>query len=346
MRTGALCSAVHQMTSARPLRKILHIDLDAFYAAIEQRDDQALRGQPIAIGGRSRRGVVMTASYEARAYGVRSAMPVFKALRLCPQLILVAPRFPAYKAASRSFRQILQDYADLIEPASLDEAYLDVTLPKRDLGSATAIAAAIRRDCFREIGITASAGISFNKFLAKLASEMNKPDGQTTIRPDQALSTLADLPISRFHGVGPATSAKLIELGFVHGRDIQRLTEIEATQRLGSVGSWLWRLAQALDSRPVEPFRVRKSLSIERTLEHNMMAVDEISSLLGRLASELYSRYRQADFQGRTITLKMKYSDFSIQTRSLTHSRPVDSEPSLQQIARNLLLSQPTVPIS
>lgn len=322
------------------VRKIIHIDLDAFYASIEQRDERRLRGRPIAVGGRSRRGVVMTASYEARAFGVRSGMPTFKATSLCPHLIIVPPRFSAYRDASNAFRNVYSSYTETVEPASLDEAYLDVTTHKSVHRTATAIATAIRDRCLREIGITASAGISYNKFLAKLASDMNKPNGQTTIRPGRALPILARMPIGHFHGVGPVTSARLEKLGFATGADLLAITEADAAADLGRVGSWLWRLAHGFDNRVVEVARDRKSISIETTLQTNLCSIDDLEIEIKKLSERLFDRCRNSTFAGRKFTLKIKYADFLRVTRSTTLSWPVIDAIVFRDIGSKLLKSE------
>lgn len=300
------------------MRKIIHIDMDAFYASIEQRDDATLRGIPIAVGGSGRRGVVMTASYEARRFGVRSAMPTFKAFELCPNLLVVPPRFDAYKSASRQLRGIFFKFTSTIEPLSLDEAYLDVTEPLSPDGSATLLAEQIRHMIKDEIGITASAGVSFNKFLAKLASDMNKPDGQFVIRPGDARTFLAELPIQKFHGVGPATAKKLKSANIHFGRDLQQIDERTAQKIGGSAGLWFRQLANGEDERPVTTSSKRKSVSVETTFYDDILELDTLSKQLIELADDLARRCRRADFRGRTLTVKLKQNDFQLRTRSQT----------------------------
>lgn len=335
---SAVVSTPHRQVQA--VRKIIHIDMDAFYASIEQRDHPELRGKPVAVGGSSRRGVVMTASYEARRFGVKSAMPGFKALRLCPELILVKPRFDAYKAASRRFHDIMREITPEIEPLSLDEAFMDVTRQAAQSGSATAIAALVRTKIREELHITASAGISYNKFLAKLASGMRKPDGSKVIRPERARTLLAGLPIERFHGVGPATAKRLNGAGIHFGRDLQAVSETEASRLLGSSGVWFWHLAQGIDERPVSTASLRKSLSVETTFTYDLSEPEVITQEIEKLAEKLSERCIRAGFWGRTLTLKLKYNDFQLQTRSQTPSR-MDLDPrSLSDLGVILLSSR------
>ncbi len=323
------------------MRKIVHIDMDAFYAAVEQRDQPSLRGLPIAVGGGQTRGVVMTASYEARRFGVRSAMPGGRAARLCPELVFVRPRFEVYKEVSRQIRAIFQEHATLVEPLSLDEAYLDVTEPPNGPLPAVTIARAIKDQIRAETGLTASAGVSCNKFLAKLASDMEKPDGLCLIRPEQAEGVLAELPIERFFGVGPATAARLRAAGITRGADLQALDEAEATRRLGRSGGHYWRLARGLDDRPVVPHRNRKSLSVETTFDEDIAAVAELATALDELARDLAARLARSGYQAPTVQLKIKYRDFRISTRQTTLSQAPRSAEALSAIGRHLLLRAP-----
>ena len=319
------------------MRKIIHVDMDAFYAAVEQRDDPALRGRPVAVGGGGPRGVVMAASYEARAFGVRSAMPGFQARRLCPELIFVHTRFDAYKAASRQIREIFRSYTDLVEPLSLDEAYLDVTAPKRGPGSATAIAAAIKREIRETTRLTASAGVSFNKFLAKIASDLHKPDGLTVIRPEQARSFIAGLPIERFFGIGPKTAQKMKGLGIHNGADLGARSGDELVHRFGKVGRHYFLIVRGQDAREVCPDRPYKSIGAERTFDHDL---DEPAAMLERLrpiAEEVAARMSAADSFGRTVTLKIKHHDFTLTTRQHTLADRVDSADELSALAAWLL---------
>lgn len=306
-----------------PDRKVVHVDMDAFYAAIEQRDDARLRGRPIAVGGASDRGVVMTASYEARPFGVRSAMPSAHARRLCPDLVFVRPRFDAYKAASRQIRAVFERYATQVEPLSLDEAYLDVTEPRTGPASAAAVAGMIKADILAVTGLTASAGVSFNKFLAKIASEMDKPDGLTVIRPARAHAVIAGLAIEKFHGVGPATARRMRALGIATGADLQARDEPALTAAFGRLGRHFFRISRALDDRPVSADRARKSLSVERTFERDLAGA-ALAEALEPLAVELAERIARAGYRARSLTLKVKRADFRILTRRV--SRPVPFE--------------------
>jgi DNA polymerase-4 len=319
------------------MRKILHVDMDAFYAAVEQRDDPALRGRPVAVGGGGTRGVVLTASYEARRFGVRSAMPGGLARRLCPELVFVRPRFDAYRAASREIGAVFHGWTPLVEPLSLDEAYLDVTEPPSGPRPAVAIARAIKAEIRERTGLTASAGVSFNKFLAKVASDLVKPDGLSVIRPEQASAFLAELPIERFHGVGPATAARLHALGIRRGADLQERPEAELVARLGRAGGHYWRLAQGIDDRPVQPGRRRKSLSVEETFATDRRGRAALLAELRPLAETLALRLHAAEFRGRTLTLKIKLADFRVLTRRATVARPLLDPEGILTLAEALL---------
>lgn len=323
------------------MRKIIHVDMDAFYAAVEERDDPSLRGRAIAVGGGSARGVVLTASYAARRFGVRSAMPGAQAARLCPELIFVPPRFAAYKAVSLEIREIFHRFTDLVEPLSLDEAYLDVTHPKGGALPATAIARAIKSTIHAETGLTASAGVAANKFLAKLASDLEKPDGLCLIRPAQALGVLAALPIERFLGVGPATAKRLRAAGITCGADLQALDEATALRRLGRQGVHFRRLAQGIDDRSVEPGRERKSLSVETTFATDMRSLEAMEQALANLAQELARRLEQSRFQATAVTLKIKYRDFRRTTRQTTLAAPPAGAAELSALAIHLLRRSP-----
>lgn len=323
------------------MRKIIHVDMDAFYAAVEERDDPALRGRPIAVGGGSARGVVMTASYAARRFGVRSAMAGAQAARLCPELVFVPPRFAVYKSVSQQIRAIFHRFTDLVEPLSLDEAYLDVTLPKGAADPATTIARAIKADIRAETGLTASAGVAASKFLAKLASEMEKPDGLCLIRPEQALAVLAALPIERFLGVGPATAKRLRAAGITSGADLQALDEATAFRRLGRQGAHFRRLALGIDDRSVQPARERKSLSVEATFAEDMRSLEAMEQALASLAGELASRLEQSGFLATAVTLKIKYRDFRRTTRQTTLAAPPTDAAELVALASHLLRRSP-----
>ncbi|HET6469917.1 MAG TPA: DNA polymerase IV [Geminicoccaceae bacterium] len=325
------------------MRKIIHVDMDAFYAAIEQRDDPGLRGRPIAVGGGSGRGVVMTASYEARPFGVRSAMPGARARRLCPDLVFVPPRFEVYKAVSRELRLIMRRWTELVEPLSLDEAYLDVTEPLGGARPAVEIARALKREILERTGLTASAGVSFNKFLAKTASDLLKPDGLSVIRPEQAAAFIAALPIERFHGVGPATAARMRALGIHDGGDLQAWSEAALVAAFGRAGSHYWRIAQAQDERPVVPDRPRKSLSVEETFAQDLRGRDAMLAALAELAPALALRLARAGFRGRTLTLKIRLKSFRLSTRSCTEPRPLLDAVRIRELAA-LLLERPALP--
>ncbi len=325
------------------MRKILHVDMDAFYASVEQRDDPSLRGRPVAVGGSSNRGVVCAASYEARPFGVRSAMPMAQARKLCPDLVVVPPRFGVYKEASGVVREIFYSYTDLVEPLSLDEAYLDVTAPKRGPASATLIAQSIRREIFEATGLTASAGVSFAKFLAKVASDLDKPDGLSVIRPHEARAFVAALPVEKLHGVGPATARRLYGLGIRTGADLQAWDEHTLRQRLGKTGGWLYRLGQCDDTRPVRPHRVRKSVGVERTFNHNERGEAAILARLAPITAELVRRLDGHGLAGRTVTLKLKTARFVQSTRSASFASPVWQEGPLATIG-GALLARPAVP--
>ena len=299
----------------KPLRKIIHVDMDAFYASVEQRDDPALRGKPVAVGGQHR-GVVTAASYEARKYGVRSAMPSVTARRRCPELLFVKPRFDVYRSVSQQIRGIFGDYTDLVEPLSLDEAYLDVTEDRHGLGSARAIAEDIRRRIRAETGLTASAGVSYCKFIAKLASDHRKPDGLTVVTPDRGPEFVASLPVARFHGIGPVTARKMEGLGILTGADLRDWSLAALQARFGSAADWYWRICRGIDEREVKPDRPYKSVSAERTFDEDLSEPQRLAAELGRIAGYAWARVERADVAGRTVTLKVKFADFTIITRS------------------------------
>jgi DNA polymerase-4 len=323
------------------MRKIVHVDMDAFYAAIEQRDDPGLRGRPIAVGAGEGRGVVMTASYEARRFGVRSAMPAGQAKRLCPELLFVRPRFDAYKHESRRIRGILARFTDLVEPVSLDEAYLDVTEPRAGPMPAVAVAGALKAAIREATGLTASAGVSFNKFLAKTASDLEKPDGLTVIRPEQALAFLARLPIERFHGVGPATARRMRGLGIATGADLQARAERELAEAFGRLGEHYWRMARGQDDRAVEPDRPRRSVSVETTFERDLRGLALAEAALAPLADALADRLARSGFVGRTLTLKLRYGDFRVVSRRTTRAMAFADRGEILRVARELLAQRP-----
>ena len=314
----------------RPIRKIIHVDMDAFYASVEQRDHPELRGKPVAVGGQHR-GVVMAASYEARKFGVRSAMPSVTAKRRCPELIFVKTRFDVYRTVSQQIRAIFLDYTDLVEPLSLDEAYLDVTEDRHHLGSARAIAQDIRRRIREETGLTASAGVSYCKFIAKLASDHRKPDGLCVITPEKGAEFVASLPVARFHGVGPVTAKKMERLGILTGADLREWSLPALEAQFGSSGQWYWRICRGIDEREVKPDRPYKSVSAERTFEEDLRDPDRLADELIRIAGYAWDRVKRADVAGRTVTLKIKYGDFTIITRSKSFGSTV---PDLETFTR------------
>jgi DNA polymerase-4 len=298
-----------------PTRKIIHVDMDAFYASVEQRDDPSLKGKPVAVGG-GHRGVVAAASYEARKYGVRSAMPSVTAKRRCPELVFVKPRFDVYHAVSQQIRAIFADYTQLIEPLSLDEAYLDVTEDRCGLGSARAIAEDIRRRIREECRLTASAGVSYCKFIAKLASDHRKPDGLCVITPEKGPEFVASLPVARFHGVGPVTARKMERLGIVTGADLREWSLPALQAHFGSSADWYWRICRGIDEREVKPDRPYKSVSAERTFDEDLRDPDRLAAELERIAGYAWDRVERAEVVGRTVTLKVKFGDFTTITRS------------------------------
>lgn len=303
------------------IRKIIHVDMDAFYASVEQRDNPELRGKPVAVGGSSKRGVVAAASYEARAFGVRSAMPSVTAQRQCPNLIFVKPRFEAYKAVSRQIRDIFARHTDIIQPLSLDEAYLDVTHDKQNIGSAVKIARAIRAAIRKETGLTASAGVSYNKFIAKLASDQNKPDGMCVILPEQGPDFVASLPVRRFHGVGPRTAEKMAKLGVNTGADLAQKDEAWLAHHFGSWGGYLFWAARGIDHRPVNANAVRKSIGAESTYFEDKCSEADLRDALEEIVDIVWDRIERHQALGRTLVLKARYSDF----RTITRSRTVGS---------------------
>lgn len=319
------------------VRKIIHIDMDAFYASIEQRDDPALRGRPLAVGYPGERGVVAAASYEARAFGVRSALSSRAALARCPQLVFVPARFDVYEAISLQIRRILLDYTDRVEPLSLDEAYLDVTENRPGIPFATRIAREIKRRILKETHLTASAGVSVNKFLAKIASDYRKPDGLFVVLPHQAETFVEGLKIERFWGVGRVTAAEMHRLGIHTGADLKKYEEHELVRLFGKIGSTYYRNARALDDREVEPDRVRKSVGAENTFAADIDDGDELRARLRDAAVEAWDHAGRIGFVGRTVTVKAKYADFERITRSRTLPRPVRDFAALWEIACGLL---------
>ena len=322
--------------SERPIRKIIHVDMDAFYASVEQRDNPDLKGKPVAVGG-GHRGVVTAASYEARPFGVRSAMPSVTAKRRCPELIFVKPRFDVYRAVSQQIRAIFFDYTDLVEPLSLDEAYLDVTEDRHGLGSARAIAEDIRRRIREECQLTASAGVSYCKFIAKLASDHRKPDGLCVITPERGPEFVASLPIARFHGVGPVTAKKMEGLGIYTGADLRDWSMPALQAHFGSSADWYWRICRGIDEREVKPDRPYKSVSAERTFDEDLRDPDRLAAELTRIAGYAWERVKRAEVEGRTVTLKVKFGDFTIITRSRSFAGPVPDQEAFATAGHALL---------
>ena len=319
-------------------RKIIHIDMDAFYAAVEQRDKPRLRGQPVIVGGDpASRGVVATCSYEARRFGVHSAMAAARAARLCPGAIFVRPRFEVYRAVSAEIRAVFHEFTDLVEPLSLDEAFLDVTENKRDIAYGSRVAREILAEIRRRTDLSASAGVSYNKFLAKIASDLRKPGGLTVITPDQAPGFIADLPVRRFHGIGQVTEKRLLDQGIANGADLRRCSK-EALQKLfGRSGEYFYNIARGIDHRPVVPNRIRKSIGKETTLAADCSDRQEMRVILRSLAERVAALMRRRGTSGLTLTLKVKYHDFQNVTRSTTVDQPLDEASAMLQLADDLL---------
>ncbi|HUH18782.1 DNA polymerase IV [Albibacterium sp.] len=326
------------MNDERTYRKIIHIDMDAFFASVEQRDFPEYRGKPLAVGGSPEgRGVVAAASYEARVFGVRSAMPSHKAIRLCPHILFVRPRFDVYKKVSGSIREIFRRYTDLIEPLSLDEAYLDVSYDKLGIGSALDIAKEIREAIREELQLTASAGISINKFVAKIASDINKPDGITFIGPSKIEAFMEALPVGKFHGVGKVTARKMGQMNLHTGADLKRLSEHELVKHFGKQGHFYYRIVRGIDDRPVQPNRETKSISVEDTFEHDLTRLVDMDFELEKIAERLASRLQKHQLKCRTITLKIRFNDFSIINRSKSLSHNTGDLSIILQTAKELL---------
>ena len=322
-----------------PTRKIIHVDMDAFYASVEQRDDPALRGQPVAVGHGAARGVVAAASYEARRFGVRSALPSVTALRRFPELVFVAPRFDVYRAVSQQIQRIFADYTSLIQPLSLDEAYLDVTDNLRGIPTAWATAKEIRGRILNEVGLTASAGISYNKFLAKLASDHRKPNGQFAVTPEMGQGFVETLPIGRFHGVGPVTAARMKRLGIETGADLRSKSMAFLQSHFGSSAGWYHAVARGEDHRPVNPERVRKSSGSETTFSRDLTEPAEIEAGVLRMAGDVWAWCEKAQSFGRTVAVKVKFADFRVITRGRTHLKPVNEQAHLNQVSLDLIRS-------
>jgi DNA polymerase-4 len=318
------------------LRKIIHVDMDAFFASVEQRDDPSLKGLPVAVGGSEARGVVAAASYEARRFGVRSAMPGAQAARLCPQLVFRRPRFEVYRGISRQIRAIFYDYTHLVEPLALDEAYLDVTRDRLGLGNATHIATLIRERIFKETGLTASAGVSYNKFLAKLASDQNKPNGLCVIRPGEGVPFVESLPLRRFHGVGPRGAERMAALGLQTGADLRACSLDFLRENFGAQADYLYRAARAIDLRPVRAHRQRKSIGGERTFARDISTGPGLRAVLTDIIAMVWEDIEKSALRGRTVTLKLRLSDFTLRSHSRTLDRAVEAE-DFATMARELL---------
>jgi DNA polymerase-4 len=326
-----------QSSKPEQQRRIVHVDLDAFYASVEQRDNPELRGKPVAVGGSRERGVVAAASYEARRFGVHSAMPSVTARRKCPELIFVKPRFDVYREVSRQIRDIFYEYTPLVEPLSLDEAYLDVTENLKGIAYATQVAREIRAKIWKETHLTASAGISFNKFLAKMASDQNKPNGQFVITPEIGPAFVESLPVGKFHGIGPATARKMNELGIFTGLDLKAQSHDFLQERFGKAGTHYFWIARAVDHRPVQPDRIRKSIGAENTFEKDLESFEEMKVVLEPIIDKVWRHCEQTGVRGRTVTLKVKFSDFQQITRSRTLLGYVESRSGLDQASVDLL---------
>jgi DNA polymerase IV len=322
---------------ADPIRKIIHVDMDAFYASVEQRDDPSLRGRPVAVGYGAKRGVVAAASYEARAFGVHSAMPSTTAMRKCPELVFVPPRFDVYRAVSHQIREIFAEYTDLIEPLSLDEAYLDVSANRRGLPTASATAAEIRARIKEVTGLNASAGISYCKFIAKLASDQRKPNGQFVVPPEHGAAFIEALPVKKFHGVGPVTAAKMNRLGIFTGADLRNQSLAFLQQHFGKSGPWYYAISRGEDHRPVNPNRQRKSSGSETTFKDDLTAPGDIEAGVCDMADEVWTWCEKTQEFGRTVTVKVKYADFQQATRSRTLSAPVMSRDALRTVSIELV---------
>lgn len=320
------------------IRKIIHVDMDAFYASVEQRDRPELRGKPVIVGGPpNSRGVVTTCSYEARKYGVHSAMPSSTAYRLCPHAIFVPPRFAVYKQVSDQVREIFHEYTDLVEPLSLDEAFLDVTENKKGIPLATEVAKQVLKEIYEKTRLTASAGVSFNKFLAKVASDINKPHGITVVTPKKAAAFIDGLPIGKFFGVGKVTEKKMHALGIKYGADLKKMEQEVLTKHFGKVGGYFYNIVRGLDNRPVNPHRVRKSLGQELTLSKDTDDRRQMLDILEKLAGSIEKYLKKGHIKGRTITLKVKYYNFKSITRSITIAQPVDESTVIMKHIRALL---------
>ena len=320
-------------------RKIVHVDMDAFYAAVEQRDNPALRGKPVIVGGDpGSRGVVATCSYEARAFGIHSAMPSARAYRLCPQAIFVRPRFDAYRDVSLKIRELFHEYTDMVEPLSLDEAFLDVTENKPGIEYASHVAREILQEIFQRTRLTASAGVSYNKFLAKIASDVKKPAGLTVVTPEQAEEFIALLPIRHFHGVGRVTEKRMLTRGIVNGSDLRQCSLEDLQRWFGKSGQYYYDIARGVDKRAVVPNRVRKSIGTETTLGEDCADKGEMVLILDKLSKKIEALLSARNTSGLTLTLKVKYDDFQNVTRSLTQVKPIEDAETMLSLAEEMLV--------
>ena len=325
--------------SPKTIRKIIHVDMDAFYASVEQRDNPLLKGKPVAVGYAAKRGVVAAASYEARSFGVRSAMPSLTAKRLCPDLVFTSPRFDVYRTVSKQIQAIFKRYTDLVEPLSLDEAYLDVTENRRGIPTAWKTAKAIRAQILETTGLTASAGVSYNKFLAKLASGMRKPNGQFGIMPGDGEAFIDTLPVAKFHGIGPVTARKMHGLGIHTGADLKSRLLEELQDHFGKAGLWYYSIARGRDDRPVNPHRERKSSGSETTFLEDLTERSAIESAALSMAEDVWTWSEKTGERGRTVTLKIKWADFQQSTRSRTSKEPIEDKRQFQQVVLELMRS-------
>ncbi|KQX11550.1 DNA polymerase IV [Flavobacterium sp. Root420] len=328
------------MSETPTYRKIIHIDMDAFYASVEQMDNPALRGKPVAVGGSENRGVVSAASYEARKFGVRSAISGVLAKKYCPEIIFVRPRFDRYKEISGKIHKIFHEYTDLVEPLSLDEAYLDVTQNKKGNPSASLLAQEIRLRILNEVGLTASAGISVNKFVAKIASDINKPNGQKTVNPDEILSFLEELPIRKFYGVGKVTTEKMYQLGIFTGADLKTKSEEFLEKHFGKSGAFYYKVVRGIHNSEVKSYRVTKSVAAEHTFDVNLSSEIFMLEQLERIAISLEKRLKKHNISGKTVTLKIKYSDFTQQTRSKTLAYFISDKSLILETVEELLYQE------
>ncbi|MCH8559065.1 MAG: DNA polymerase IV [Balneolia bacterium] len=320
------------------MRKIVHIDMDAFFASVEQHDAPELKGKPVVVGGSpSGRGVVAAASYEARKFGIHSAMPAYRAIRLCPNAIFVKPRFERYKEVSDQIREVFYEFTDLVEPLSLDEAYLDITENKKEIKSARKVATLIKEEIKARTGLTASAGVAINKFLAKIASDLNKPDGLAVITPEKMIGFLEELPVGKFHGIGKATEAKMHSMHLFTGADLKKLSETDLIRHFGKVGHFYYNIVRGIDNRRVKPNRIRKSVGAENTFSDDLETLPEMHDRLRAIAAKVSTRMQKAEALGRTITLKVRYENFESVTRSQSLDYMVSDEETLYGVATRLM---------